>query len=139
LRFGIVLGKEGGALQKMVMPFQFGVGGRVGNGKQWMSWIALLDLLRIIEFALTREDVKGIYNATAPYPATNEEFTKTLGEVVHRPTYFPVPEFAVKLMFGEMGETLLLGGARVFPKRILDAGFQFEQVNLKTALQEILN
>jgi uncharacterized protein (TIGR01777 family) len=134
-RIGIVLAKDGGALEKMLTPFKFGVGGRIGSGKQWMSWIALEDLIRVIHFALENEDLRGAVNATAPNPVTNEEFTRTFGKVLHRPTILPVPEFAIKLMFGEMGETLLLEGARVVPKRLPENGFEFKFTNLEEAMK----
>lgn len=137
-RIGIVLAKEGGALKKMLTPFKFGVGGVVGSGEQWMSWIALDDLIRIVHFALENENLSGAINATAPNPVTNKEFTETLGKILHRPTIFPIPEFGVKLLFGEMGETLLLGGARVLPKKLEDAGFEFKFPKLEDALKHIL-
>jgi len=139
LRIGVVLAKDGGALEKMLTPFKFGVGGTIGSGKQWMSWIALDDLIKLIHFALENENLRGAVNAVAPNPVTNEEFTKTLGKVLRRPTVLPVPEFAVKLLFGEMGETLLLQGARVVPKKLEDAGFEFEFANLEEALKDVLN
>jgi uncharacterized protein (TIGR01777 family) len=139
LRIGVVLAKDGGALEKMLTPFKFGVGGTIGSGKQWMSWIALDDLIKLIHFALENENLRGAVNAVAPNPVTNEEFTKTLGKVLRRPTVLPVPEFAVKLLFGEMGETLLLQGARVVPKKLEDAGFEFEFTNLEEALKDVLN
>ncbi|MDQ3373971.1 MAG: TIGR01777 family oxidoreductase [Acidobacteriota bacterium] len=138
LRIGVVLAKDGGALEKMLMPFKFGVGGTIGSGKQWMSWIALDDLIKLIHFALENETLRGAVNAVAPNPVTNEEFTKTLGKALHRPTILPVPEFAVKLIFGEMGETLLLQGARVLPKKLVAAGFEFEFVNLEKTLKRVL-
>ncbi|HEX8734810.1 MAG TPA: TIGR01777 family oxidoreductase [Pyrinomonadaceae bacterium] len=138
-RIGVVLTKDGGALEKMLTPFKFGVGGRVGSGKQWMSWIALEDLIQIIHFALENEKLRGVVNAVAPNPVTNEEFTKTFGRVLHRPAILPVPEFAVRLMFGEMGETLLLQGARVLPERLLENGFDFKFTNLEEAMKNALN
>jgi uncharacterized protein (TIGR01777 family) len=138
-RIGVVLAKDGGALEKMLTPFKFGVGGRVGSGKQWMSWIALEDLLQIVHFALENEKLRGVVNATAPNPVTNEEFTKTFGRVLHRPAILPVPEFAIKLMFGEMGETLLLQGARVLPERLLENGFDFKFTNLEKAMKSVLD
>lgn len=138
-RIGVVLAKDGGALEKMLTPFKFGVGGRVGSGKQWMSWITLEDLIGIIHFALENEKLSGVVNATAPNPATNAEFTKTFGKVLHRPAILPVPEFAVKLMFGEMGETLLLQGARVLPERLLENGFEFKFPNLEEAMKSVLD
>jgi uncharacterized protein (TIGR01777 family) len=138
LRTGIVLSKDGGALAQMVTPFSFGVGGVVGGGTQWMSWIALEDVIDAILFALENENVRGAINVTAPNPVTNQTFTKTLGEVLNRPTIIPIPEFGVKFMFGEMGETLLLGGARVIPKKLEDLGFNFKYPELKEAIKKAL-
>ena len=138
-RIGVVLAKDGGALEKMLTPFKFGVGGVVGSGKQYMSWIALDDLIKIFHFALETDDLHGAINATAPAPATNEEFTKALGKVLSRPTFIPIPEFGIKLMFGEMGERLLLEGCRVLPKRLLDAGFEFQYTNLEVAFKHAVN
>ncbi|HEV7644126.1 MAG TPA: TIGR01777 family oxidoreductase [Pyrinomonadaceae bacterium] len=138
LRTGIVLSKDGGALAQMLTPFSFGVGGVVGGGTQWMSWIALEDMIGAILFALENENVRGAINVTAPNPVTNQTFTKTLGEVLNRPTFIPIPEFGVKFMFGEMGETLLLGGSRVIPKKLQDLGFTFKYPELKEALKKAL-
>ena len=137
-RIGVVLSKEGGALKEMLTPFKFGVGGTIGSGKQWMSWIALDDLIRIIHFALENENLKGAVNATAPNPVTNEDFTKTLGKILSRPTFIPIPEFAIKLIFGEKGETLLLEGTRVLPKKLEDSGFEFKFPKLEDALKHVL-
>lgn len=134
-RIGIVLSKNGGALEKMLTPFKFGIGGVVGSGKQYMSWIALDDLIKIIHFAIENDNLNGAVNATAPNPVTNEVFTKTFGKVLNRPTFIPVPEFGIKLLFGEMGERLLLEGCRVIPKRLQDFGFEFEFTNLEAALK----
>ena len=138
-RIGIVLAKDGGALKEMLTPFKLGVGGTIGSGEQWMSWIALDDLIGIIHFALENEDLSGAANATAPNPVKNEEFTETLGEVLHRPTIIPIPKFGIKLLFGEKGETLLLEGCRVLPAKLEDAGFQFKFKNLEEALKHALN
>ena len=138
-RIGVVLSKDGGALEKMLTPFKFGVGGVIGSGKQYMSWIALDDLIKIFHFALETDDLHGAINATAPNPVTNEEFTKTFGKVINRPTIIPIPEFGIKLLFGEMGETILLQGCRVIPKRLQDAGFTFQFTNLEEALKSVLN
>jgi uncharacterized protein len=135
LRTGIVLSKDGGALATMLTPFKFGVGGVIGDGKQWMSWISLDDVVGIVNFALENESVRGALNVTAPNPVSNEEFTKTLGAVLYRPTFLPLPEFAVHMVFGEMGDALLLDSTRVMPKRINDAGYQFKFTNLKAALE----
>ena len=135
LRTGIVLSKDGGALATMMTPFKLGVGGVVGSGKQWMSWIALDVVVGMISFALENEGVRGAVNVVAPNPVTNEEFTKTLGSVLYRPTFLPLPEFAVHMVFGEMGDALLLDSTRVVPKRLLDNGYKFGFTNLKAALE----
>ncbi len=135
LRTGIVLSKDGGALATMLTPFKFGVGGVVGSGKQWMSWVSLDDVIAIINFALDNESMRGAVNVTSPNPVTNEEFTKTLGSVLYRPTFLPLPEFVVNLVFGEMGDALLLASTRVKPKRLLDADYEFKYTDLKTALE----
>lgn len=137
-RIGIVLAKEGGALAKMLTPFSFGLGGTVGEGDQWMSWIALSDLVRLIQFLINNDRMSGPVNATAPEPVTNQEFTKALGKVLNRPTFIPVPGFGVKLLFGEMGERLLLEGCKVLPKKISDGGFKFSFPEVEAALKDIL-
>lgn len=136
LRTGIVLSKDGGALGTMLTPFKLGVGGVVGSGKQWMSWISMDDEIAIINFAIENENIRGAVNAVAPNPVTNEEFTKTLGEVLYRPTFIPLPEFAVSMIFGEMGDALLLASTKVLPKRLEDAGFEFKFPNLKEAVED---
>lgn len=136
LRTGIVLAKDGGALAQMMTPFKFGLGGTIGSGKQWMSWISLEDEVRAIFFALENEHVRGAINLVAPNPVTNEQFTETLGAVVHRPTFLPLPAFAVNLAFGEMGDALLLDSTRVVPAKLEEAGFTFNFPDLKAALEE---
>ena len=138
LRTGIVLSKDGGALATMLTPFKLGVGGVVGSGKQYMSWLSLDDEVGAILFVLENEDIQGPVNVVAPDPVTNQEFTKTLGDVLYRPTIFPLPTFAVDLIFGEMGDALLLDSTRVVPKRLLDAGYKFKFTNLKPALENAL-
>lgn len=135
LRTGIVLSKDGGALGTMLLPFKMGVGGVVGSGKQWMSWISLVDQIRAILFVLENDNIRGAVNLTSPNPATNEQFTKTLGEVLYRPTFLPLPEFAVGMIFGEMGDALLLDSTKVLPKRLEDAGFEFKYPELKPAIE----
>lgn len=135
LRTGIVLSKDGGALGTMLMPFKLGLGGVVGDGKQWMSWISLDDHVDVIVFALENESVRGAVNSVSPNSVTNEEFTKVMGEVLYRPTFIPVPEFAVHMMFGEMGEALLLDSTRVIPKRLTDLGYKFKFPDLKKAIE----
>jgi uncharacterized protein (TIGR01777 family) len=124
LRQGIVLSKDGGALKPMLLPFKLGVGGRVGSGDQWWSWVAMDDLTAAYVYALDSA-VAGAVNVTAPNPATNTQFTKALGTALGRPTVVPVPGFAARAIFGEMGETMLLQGQRVLPARLQDAGFTF--------------
>lgn len=138
LRIGIVLSKNGGALEKMMTPYKLGVGGVIGNGKQYMSWVAIDDIVGIFHFLLENENLSGFFNGTAPNPATNHDFIKAFGKAINRPTFFPVPEFAVKLLFGEMGETTLLQGAKVLPKRIQEAGYVFQLPNLDEAFTEVL-
>jgi uncharacterized protein (TIGR01777 family) len=135
LRTGIVLSKDGGALGTMLLPFKLGVGGVVGSGKQWMSWISMDDHIAAINYALENENLRGAVNSVAPNPVTNEEFTKTLGEVLYRPTFLPLPEFAVSMVFGEMGDALLLASTKVLPKRLEDAGFEYKFPDLKAAIE----
>jgi uncharacterized protein (TIGR01777 family) len=137
LRLGIVLGK-GGALAKMLPPFRLGLGGRLGSGKQWMSWIHIADLTKLISFAIERSAVHGPVNATAPNPVTNAEFTKELAAALHRPAIFPVPRFALKLLLGEMADAVL-ASQRVLPKAAQSAGFQFQYPELRTALPPLLS
>ena len=139
LRNGIVLSKNGGALATMLMPFKLGVGGVVGSGKQWMSWVSLDDVVGIVNFTLENESVRGAVNVVSPNPATNEEFTKTLGEVLYRPTILPLPEFAVNLVFGEMGDALLIDSTRVVPKRLVAADYNFKFPDLKPALEHAVS
>jgi uncharacterized protein (TIGR01777 family) len=137
-RFGIILDQNGGALAKMLTPFQMGIGGRVGNGKQWMSWIALDDVVGAIRFMLFDRSVDGPVNYVAPFPVTNAEFTKTLGSVLSRPTFLPIPAFGVRLAFGEMGDRLLLASQRVEPAVLKARGFSFTFPRLEFALKHIL-
>lgn len=137
-RFGIILDKKGGALAKMLPPFRMGVGGKIGSGKQWMSWIALDDVVGALQFALVNETLNGPINYVAPNPVTNAEFTKTLGSALSRPTIFPIPAFGVRLLFGGMGDALLLGSQRVEPERLKSAGYEFKYSQLAAALPAIL-
>lgn len=134
LRIGLVLG-PGGLLGRMKLPFSLGLGGRIGDGRQWMSWVYLDDVLGLIERSLCDDAFKGAINATAPTPVTNAAFTATLGKVLHRPTIFPVPAFALRTLLGDMAEELLLSGARVLPQRALDKGYVFAQPDLEGAMQ----
>lgn len=139
LRIGVVLSTTGGALGKMLLPFQLGLGGQIGSGKQYMSWVALSDLVGIVDFALKNDDLFGPLNAVAPNPATNLQFTKTLGAVLGRPTIFPVPDFGLKMLFGEMGDELLLSGQRVDPAKLKSSGYRFQLPELEPALRQVVN
>jgi len=138
LRLGLVLAGQGGALPRMLLPFRLGAGGIVGSGRQYWSWIALGDLVRVIELALAVETLTGAVNAVAPAPVTNREFTRTLGRVLRRPTRLPLPAPVVRLLFGEMGQALLLDSARVLPRRLERAGFRFRHPDLEGALRAAL-
>lgn len=137
-RIGVVLTPRGGALQQMLTPFRLGLGGRVGSGKQWMSWIALDDVIGAILFGLETESLRGPVNLVAPTPVTNAEFTKALGAALRRPTIVPVPAAAVKMFFGEMGESLLLSGQRVVPNKLQESGYRFVHPELREALQSMV-
>jgi uncharacterized protein len=137
-RFGIILDAKGGALAKMLPPFRMGVGGRIGSGKQWMSWIALDDVIGALQFALNNETLRGPVNFVAPNPVTNGEFTKILGKAVSRPTFFPIPAFGVRVAFGEMADALLLSSQRVEPARLHEAAYVFQYSELPTALLHAL-
>lgn len=137
LRGGIVLSRRGGALARLLTPFKLGLGGRVGSGTQWWSWIALDDLVRCIRFAL-EGSLAGPVNAVSPNPVTNVQFAKTLGRALGRPAVFPFPAFAAKAIFGEMAEQALLTGQRALPARLLAAGFAFDYPVLEPALSRAL-
>ncbi len=138
LRIGVILTPKGGALAKMLFPFRMGGGGVVGNGRQYWSWIAIDDVIGAIQHCLTHNDITGPVNGTAPNPATNYEFTKTLGAVLHRPTIFPLPGFVAKLALGEMAQNLLLASTRVMPNQLLATGYQFRCPTLESTLRHVL-
>ena len=138
LRTGIVLSPDGGVLQKMMTPFKMGVGGVVGDGKQYMSWISIDDVVSIIDIMLKDDRLSGPYNLVAPVPVTNREFTKSLGRVLCRPTISPLPAFAARLMFGEMADALLLSSSRVASTRLKDIGYTFTDNTLEQALTRLL-
>ncbi|MBD3422465.1 MAG: TIGR01777 family protein [Chitinivibrionales bacterium] len=138
LRQGVILTKKGGALQKMLLPFRAGAGGPIGDGKQYMSWIDIEDIVKIYDFALTHSSLEGAVNATAPHPVTNTDFVKTLGKAVHRPAVIPLPAFIVRLIFGELGEELLLAGANVLPNKLKRQGYHFAYDKLAPSLQHVL-
>ena len=139
LRIGIVLSADGGALAKMLFPFKLGVGGVIGSGDQYMSWISLSDLAGIISHALNTETLQGPVNAVSPVPVTNREFTKSLGGALSRPTLLPMPAFAARLAFGEMADALLLSSTRVMPARLQGTGCNFQHPELGGALQHVLD
>jgi len=138
IRSGVVLSPDGGALKKMLLPFKLGLGGKVGNGSQFMSWISLLDEIRAIQFVIEQASISGPVNITAPNPVTNDDFTQALGKALNRPTVLPMPELIVKLLFGEMGELLLLGSNRINSQVLQKAGFKFEHKTVGEALSHML-
>jgi hypothetical protein len=138
-RFGIVLSPKGGALKKMLLPFRLGLGGKIGAGDQWMSWVAIEDVVKSIEYLINNEDIQGAVNICTPNPVTNEEFTKILGNVLHRPTLLSVPAFAVRLVFGEMADEMLLASTKVSPRRLVDSGYVFQYPELESTLRHYLH
>lgn len=138
LRFGPILAREGGMLAKLLTPFKMGMGGKVGSGKQYISWVAIEDAVGAIKLALNEESFRGPVNIVSPNPVTNEVFTKTLGHVLSRPTALAMPAFAVRLAFGEMADEMLLVSQRVLPKKLTDAGYEFQQPELEGALRKHL-
>jgi len=138
LRTGIVLGKNGGALSKMLMPFKMGLGGKIGSGEQWMSWIHLDDLVGIILHCIKQDTLNGPINGTAPKPSTNDDFTKALGKALNRPTFMPMPKIIINMLMGQMGVELLLSGKKIMPTKALDSGYQFKYTTLDSALDNII-
>jgi hypothetical protein len=138
LRIGLLLTPEGGLLQRMLPPFRLGLGGPLGDGTQWMSWIAAEDLVAAFLHALTRDDVRGAVNAVGPEPVRNADFARTLGRVLHRPAVLPVPSFALRLAFGEMADEAILASARVAPTVLQATGFGFRHPKLEPALMHLL-
>lgn len=139
LRFGLVLGKDGGVLKRMLLPFRLCLGGTLGSGKQFMSWIGISDCLRAVLYCLEHPTLDGPLNMVSPEPVRNTEFTRTLGWVLRRPTICAVPEFILRLIAGEMADALFLSSIRATPKKLLDAGFVFEHPTLELALRQILS
>jgi uncharacterized protein (TIGR01777 family) len=138
LRFGIILAKNGGALPRMALPFRLGAGGRIGSGKQWMSWVTLADIVAIIGHAASTDSLSGPVNAVAPHPARNAEFAAALGRVLHRPAIFPTPAFALRLALGEMAGALLFSSQRVQPQKLEQSGYRFLNPDLLPALESVL-
>ena len=137
-RFGVILAKHGGAFPKMMRPFQFGVGGKLGSGKQWMSWITLADVVAIVRFLLENGAARGAVNVVSPQAVRNSEFTKELAQALHRPALFPAPAFALRLALGEMADALLLSSQRVQPVQLEQLGYRFLHPNLREALVVML-
>jgi uncharacterized protein (TIGR01777 family) len=136
LRIGIVLGKDGGALPKMMLPYRLYAGGKVGSGKQWLSWIHIDDMVRLVEYCITCQDISGPVNATAPNPVTNDQFGRAIARALRRPHLFPVPALVFKLLFGELS-VLLLEGQRVLPEALLHNGFKFIYPTVDVAMKEL--
>jgi uncharacterized protein (TIGR01777 family) len=135
LRFGMVISPRGGALHKMIPPFKAGLGGIIGSGEQYISWISIRDLVKIVDFVIQTDRIKGPVNVVCPIQTTNRELTKTLGKVLNRPTPFKIPAFMATLVFGQMAEEMLLGSSRVTPKILLEAGYEFADQSLDAVLQ----
>ncbi len=138
LRIGIVLSRNGGALKQMLLPFRLGLGGQIGSGHQWWSWIHIRDLVSAVHHILWHQALKGPVNMAAPNPATNAEFTKTLAGVMRRPAVLPIPAFAARLAFGELADEGLLASARVVPEKLIENGFEFRYPELRSALRDLL-
>ena len=138
LRFGLVLSRAGGALPKLLLPFKLCLGGVLGDGRQYMSWLSLDEAVSIIDFALQSDDFEGVANAVSPGPVTNREFTSTLSKVLRRPAFVSVPKSFIRLAFGEMGESLLLAGQRAIPSQLEGAGYRFRHPDLRPALEHVL-
>ena len=137
LRTGIVLEKDGGTLAELLFPFDFGVGGPLGNGKQWFSWIHRKDIIGLIFFAIQNPHISGPLNGTAPEPVTNKAFSQELGRAMKRPSFLPLPEFVLTLVFGEMAEEVMLNGQKVIPEKALNSGYKFAYPTLSKALSDI--
>jgi len=138
LRFGVILSNHGGALPQMIRPFKFGVGGRLGSGRQWLSWIALEDVLGVVRSAIADAHIQGPVNVVAPDPVRNADFARIVGRTLHRPALFPAPKFMLRLALGEMADTLLLASQRVLPDQLLKANYTFQFRELETALKTLL-
>jgi uncharacterized protein (TIGR01777 family) len=138
IRTGVVLGADGGFLSRVLLPFRLFVGGHLGSGHQWIPWIHLDDEVGAIMFLMEKENLQGVFNLTAPNPLTSKDFFRLLGRVMRRPSWLPVPGFALRLLLGEMAKELILSGQRAVPKRLLDSGYEFKYADAESALREIL-
>ncbi|KAA3615961.1 MAG: TIGR01777 family protein [Calditrichaeota bacterium] len=136
LRIGVVLDRDQGAFPKMLLPFKFFIGGKLGTGKQWVSWIHIDDLIDVFKFVIFKDDVSGIFNATAPTPVTNSQLTHAIAKAFHRPALFPVPAFILKILLGQQS-TLVLEGQQVIPKNLLESGFKFKHGTIDSALADL--
>ena len=137
-RLGVVLGKNGGALEELLPIFRLGLGAKIGSGKQFFSWVHIDDVIGAFNFLIKDKTQKGIYNLTSPNPVTNYRFTKELGKMINRPTVLTIPKFVIKMIFGEMGDKLLLNGSAVYPKKLLDSGYEFQFKTIEASLENIL-
>lgn len=137
-RFGVVLARNGGALPQIMRPFQFGVGGKIASGRQWMSWITLEETIAILRLMLENEHIRGSVNVVSPQPVTNAQFTKTLAAALHRPALFPAPAFALRLLLGEMADALLLSSQRILPAQLQRLNYPFQHPDLRSALTTVL-
>ncbi|MDF2965556.1 MAG: rcp [Rickettsiaceae bacterium] len=139
LRIGLVLGKGGGLIKEMLLPFKLGLGAQIGDGGQWMSWIHIEDMISAIDFIINNSNSEGVFNFTSPENVTNREFTKKFAAALKRPSFLKLPRFIVNIIFGEVGEELLLKGQRVVPQKLIEAGYQFKFAKLESALKDIVN
>jgi len=137
VRFGTVLSIDGGALKRMIMPFKIGAGGVIGSGEQYMSWVSIDDTVEMIQFAIANDSIQGPINLVTPNAISNRKFTRTFGQVLNRPTIFPLPAFAIRIALGEMADELLLNSTRVFPKKLVESGYKFLKPELSQALEHL--
>jgi uncharacterized protein (TIGR01777 family) len=139
IRTGVVLGKEGGFLSRVILPYRFFVGGHMGSGKQWIPWIHMDDEVRAIRFLMEKKDLQGVFNLSSPHPLTSRDFSRILGKVMKKPAWLPVPGFVLRLFLGEMASELILSGQRALPERLQKSGFQFQYTDLESVLSQILS
>ena len=138
VRIGLVLGKDGGVLPKMLPAFKWFLGGPLGSGKQYMSWVHIDDVVRLMRFAVLNENITGILNATSPNPVTNKEFSRVIGKIIHRPSCMPIPGFGLRILFGKMADEMLLSGQKVLPEKAVKVGYKFKYTDLEGALKRLL-
>jgi len=138
IRTGMVLSMAGGALKKMIIPFKMGLGGIIGNGKQYISWVTIDDVVEMIQYIMTNDSINGPVNLVSPNPVSNYQFTRTLGRVLHRPTILPMPGLIARIIFGEMANELLLAGTRAIPQKLINSGYKFRHSELEAALKYLV-